>query len=219
MKVVAKKKWRGDRKTLKKLYSAICRTKIDYGCQLYNTASAGRTKKLDSIHREGIRIYTGAFRTSPAEALHVEANDPPLELRRNELGLRFLYKLKSNPSYIDTLNTIDDSEDQNYEESERSIKPTGVYLRGLEQRYMEEQKEIEVLNQTQQPSWMVNNISFCYEGEKCFGNDNERKQHFLQHKEKHKSNKEAFTDGSKSIGRKVGFAAVFTDTTRRGALL
>ena len=53
---------------------------------------------------------------------------------------------------------------------------------------------------------------------KCFGNDNERKQHFLQHKEKHKSNKEAFMDGSKSIGRKVGFAAVFMNTTRRGAL-
>ena len=49
----------------------------------YNTASAGRIKKLDSIHREGIRIYTGAFRTSPVEALHVEANDPSLELRRN----------------------------------------------------------------------------------------------------------------------------------------
>ena len=90
-----------------------------------------------------------------------------------------------------------------------------VYLRGLEQRYMKEKKEIEVLNQTQQPSWMVNNTSFCYEGEKCSWDDNERKQHFLQHKEKHKSNKEAFTDRSKSIGRKVGFAAVFTNTTRR----
>ena len=65
---------------------------MDYGYQLYNTASAGRLKKLDSIHREGIRIYTGAFRTSPVSALHVEANDPPLVLRKNELGLRFLYK-------------------------------------------------------------------------------------------------------------------------------
>ena len=53
-------------------------------------------KNLDSIHRESVRIYTGAFRTSPAEALNVEANDPSLELRRNELGLRFLDKLKSN---------------------------------------------------------------------------------------------------------------------------
>ena len=71
---------------------------MDYGCQLYNTASTGRLKKLDSIHREGIRIYTGAFRTSPVEALHVESNDPPLELRRNELELRFLYKLKRHTS-------------------------------------------------------------------------------------------------------------------------
>ena len=61
----------------KKLYSAICRTKIDYGSQIYNTASARRLKKLYSIHREGKRIYTGTFRTSSVESLHVEANDPP----------------------------------------------------------------------------------------------------------------------------------------------
>ena len=111
---------------------------MDYNCRLYNTASAGRLKKQDSIHRKDIRIYTGAFRTSP-----VEVNDPLLKLRRNELGLRFLYKLKSNSSYIDTLNTLDNNQDQNYEENERAIKPTGVYLRRLEQRYMGEQMEIE----------------------------------------------------------------------------
>ena len=37
-------------------------------------------------------------------------------------------------------------EDQNYEENERSIKLMGVYLRRLEQSYMEEQKEIEDMN-------------------------------------------------------------------------
>ena len=74
------------------------------------------------------------------------SNDPSLELRRNELGLRYLYKLKSNLAYIHTLNTLNDSEDQKYEESERSVKPTGVQLRILEQRYMEEQKQIEEMN-------------------------------------------------------------------------
>ena len=74
------------------------------------------------------------------EALHVETNDPSLELRMNELRFRYLYKLKSNSSYICTLNTLDDSEDQKYGESERSVKPTGVQLRNLERRYMEEQK-------------------------------------------------------------------------------
>ena len=51
---------------------------MDYDSQLYDTASVERLKKLDGIHREGIRIYTEAFRTSPVETLHVEANNPPL---------------------------------------------------------------------------------------------------------------------------------------------
>ena len=51
----------------------------------------------------------------------------------------------------------------------------GVYLRKLEQRYMEEQKEIEEMNQAQQPPWMVNNIFFSYDGEKQMGNDSKRK--------------------------------------------
>ena len=49
-------------------------------------------------------------------------------------------------------------------------------------------------------------------------NDNERKQHFLQHKGNYSNNNEAYTDKSKSIGWKVGFATVFKDIARRGAL-
>ena len=51
----------------------------------------------------------------------------------------------------------------------------GVYLSRLEQRYMEEQKEIEEMNLTQQPPWLVNNILFCYEGETHTGNESKRK--------------------------------------------
>ena len=50
---------------------------------------------------------------------------------------------------------------------------------------MEEQKEIEEMNQTQQLPWLVNNILFCYGGETHMENDSERKQHFPQYKEKH----------------------------------
>ena len=71
---------------------------------------------------------------------------------------------------------------------------------------MDEQKEIEQMNQIQQPSWLINNIIFCYDREKQTGNDSERKQHILQHKGNHSNNREAYTDRSKSIGKKVGFA-------------
>ena len=50
------------------------------------------------------------------------------------MELRFLYKLKCNTLYIETLNTLDDRENQNYEENKKPIKPMGVYLRRLEER-------------------------------------------------------------------------------------
>ena len=43
-------------------------------------------------------------------------------------------------------------------------------------------------------------------------------QHLLQHKIKHQYDKEVYTDGSKNKGKKVGFATVFTDITRRETL-
>ena len=49
---------------------------MDYYYQLYNTASAGRLKKLGSIHREGTRIYTEVFNTWPIEKLlYMKYND------------------------------------------------------------------------------------------------------------------------------------------------
>ena len=74
------------------------------------------TKTLNSIHR-WYELYTGAFRTSPVKSLLVEAHDPHPELRRNELILKFLYKLKSSTTHTDFLNTLDDREYQKYEEN------------------------------------------------------------------------------------------------------
>ena len=95
--MVVGKNWKKDWKTVK-LYSAICRLKIHNGYQIYNTVSLRKLKKIDSIHRERIIIDTGAIKTSSVEATHIKANDLPLELKKNELGLRFLYKLRSNPT-------------------------------------------------------------------------------------------------------------------------
>ena len=43
--------------------------------------------KNSTAYTEGIRIYTGTFRTSSVETMHAEAYDLALELRRNDLGL------------------------------------------------------------------------------------------------------------------------------------
>ena len=89
----------------KKLFSIICRSKIDYGSQLYSIS----VTQNPSINRVCIRIYIFAYRKSPVETLHVEGNDLPLELRRIKFGPRFLHKMQS-------LFNLDNREDENYTE-------------------------------------------------------------------------------------------------------
>ena len=45
-------------------------------------------ERLNIVHRHGLRLCLGAFKSSPIESLYVEANEPPLELRREELAMR-----------------------------------------------------------------------------------------------------------------------------------
>ena len=76
--VVAHTDWGADRKVLLHLYRTVVRSKLDYGSIVYGSARESYLKTLDTIHHQGIRLALGAFRTSPADSLLVEANEPSL---------------------------------------------------------------------------------------------------------------------------------------------
>ena len=69
-----------------KLYRTIVRSKLDYGSIVYGSARESYLKTLDTIHHQGIRLALGAFRTSPADSLLVEAADSLL-VEANEPSL------------------------------------------------------------------------------------------------------------------------------------
>ena len=53
---------------------------------------------IEPMHRNKPNItYLLTFRSSPVESLYVEAQEPPLEIRRDKLALQYFYKLKANP--------------------------------------------------------------------------------------------------------------------------
>ena len=89
--------WRADQTTLLKLYCSLVRSKLDYGCIVYGSASKVALAKLDPVHNQGLRLSLGTSRSSPVESLYVEAQEPPLEIRREKLGLQYILKLKANP--------------------------------------------------------------------------------------------------------------------------
>ena len=102
LRVVGHTDWGADRIVLLRLYRSLVRSKLDYGCIVYGSASRSILKQLDPIHHQGLRIALGAFRTSPAQSLYIEAHEPSLTTRRLKLSLNYVLKLKSlpeNPAY------------------------------------------------------------------------------------------------------------------------
>ena len=62
------------------------------------------------------------------------------------------------------------------------------------------------------------NEFFCFGVDSSINNDNEKKTTLFAAEKKHKYTKETYTEGPKSMGRKVDFVVVFTYISRRGAL-
>ena len=98
LKVVGHYSWGADRTTLLLLYRALVRSKLDYGSVVYGSARYSYRSTLNTIQNQALRICLGAFRTSPVVSLCVEANEPPLELRRKKLSIQYAIRLKGNPT-------------------------------------------------------------------------------------------------------------------------
>ncbi|XP_066908121.1 uncharacterized protein [Halyomorpha halys] len=85
LKMASNTNWGADRTSMLTLYRTLVRSKLDYGCNAYNSSSGTTLKMLDSVQNAGLRIATGAFRSSPINSLYVDAGEPPLDLQQLDL--------------------------------------------------------------------------------------------------------------------------------------
>ena len=99
LKCVARTSYGADRSTLLLLYRSMIRSKLDYACFVYDSASESSKRSLDTVHHAALRVATGAFRTSPSISLLAEAHELPLSLRRQMLGMRYALKLRQFPTH------------------------------------------------------------------------------------------------------------------------
>ncbi|XP_043262527.1 uncharacterized protein LOC122403220 [Colletes gigas] len=98
LKVIASKNWGAEFQILINTYKALVLSKLDYGSIVYDSAKPRVLKLLAPIHNAGARIVTGAFRTSPVNAILCEAGLIPLETRRKQLSLSYAATRLSTPS-------------------------------------------------------------------------------------------------------------------------
>ena len=120
--------WGADRIVLPRLYRSLVRSKLDYGCIVYGSARRSILKQLDPIHHQGLRIALGAFRTSPAQSLNIEAHEPSLTTRRLKLSLNYVLKLKSLPEDPAYSWVFEPENTKLFEESESKVPPLSIRI-------------------------------------------------------------------------------------------
>ena len=86
-------------------------------------------ERLDILHRQGLRLCLGAFKSSPKESLYVEANEPPLELRRLDLTMRYALKIKANQENPTHQSIYELNDNGLYEGVDPGLLPIGEYIK------------------------------------------------------------------------------------------
>ena len=100
LKVLSHTQWGADGEVLIQLYRSLVRSKLDYGTIVYGSARPSYLSLLDPIHHAGLRLSTGAFRTSPVQSLYAEANEPPLGIRRIQLAMQYCIRLSDQTNNL-----------------------------------------------------------------------------------------------------------------------
>ncbi|XP_043219624.1 uncharacterized protein LOC122380493 isoform X1 [Amphibalanus amphitrite] len=96
LKCVAAKSYGADRIILTRMYKAMIRPILEYASYIIDGPHTRRVESLETLQNACLRVATGALRTSPVRALQVDADIPPLSLRRKELLLRYFLKVLSD---------------------------------------------------------------------------------------------------------------------------
>ncbi|CAI6359749.1 unnamed protein product [Macrosiphum euphorbiae] len=82
IKSLAHTSWGANGTTLKQIYKSLILSKLEYGAFIYIDAKQSALKMIETIHNSGLRLATGAFRSSPISSILNIANTLPLDLRR-----------------------------------------------------------------------------------------------------------------------------------------
>lgn len=94
LKSLCRTSWGADPKILLLLYKSLIRSHFEYGFLCF-AGDRRLVDILDKIQNKSLRLITGAFKSTPINAMQVECKLPPLSIRFSYLKERFLLKLYS----------------------------------------------------------------------------------------------------------------------------
>ena len=92
--------WGANKDILLTIYKALIRSVLDYGSIAFESAAVVHLRKLDTIQYKALSICHGSMKGTAANTLCVASYELPLDLRREEIKLKYLIKISSSHSHI-----------------------------------------------------------------------------------------------------------------------
>ena len=212
MRTVSSNSWGADQYILMKIYRALIKPKLEYGCIVYSTASETLMRGIDSIANEALRIATAVFRTTPNESLYILTNELPLEYRRKLMPVKYVCKINShlgNPAFR---YAVPNYYGQTFQ-AKRLISPFCIRARKVfEDRnvanlYIKAAFSHQISGMVT-PTLKINLSEIMAEYPKATTSGSIYKQILASILKEYNADNQMYTDGSKSDGR-VGASVVF----------
>ena len=219
LRVLSHTSWGADRDTLLLLHRTLILPKLEYGCEIYSSATEARLRMLDSVHHAGVRLATGAFRTSPIPSLLVDAGFWPLALRRQSSCLRCWFRVHRLPESIPCLSISRDSRSHVYMNRPSFTKPFGFRTASVMSDLSIASTPVCPYRLPRVGYWQFPEVAVC---PPVIDNKKDLpplvcQALFLEHYSTHSDSTPVFTDGSKSDAG-VGYGVIFPSFSRGGSL-
>ena len=210
MKKLSHTKWGSDRSALLYLHQTLILSKIDYGSHLYASASKTMLAKLDPIHNTGLRLASGAFKSSPVVSLYADTGFWSLDHRRKEYSLNIYSQILRVSS---KLSRLIENACIPARMGTRKFYSFAIRLKIYLDFYNLPPLKIIGHKKYTTPPWNMGRSNCCREMlsvNKSKLSPAVTKQLFLEHQEMHANSVSIFTDGFKSnIG--VGCGIILED--------
>lgn len=90
----------GEQKAVIRIYNALVNSKLKYAFPAWSSISKTTMKKLYTIQTQGIRLASGAFRSSPTDSILVDAGELPLRIQMEIDLICYAMKIKASKTTL-----------------------------------------------------------------------------------------------------------------------
>ncbi|GFR69026.1 hypothetical protein ElyMa_002037900 [Elysia marginata] len=84
LKKLAGTTWAIDSSILRRIYTGAVKSTMEHGNTAWATAAKTNTTRLCKVQNSGLRLITGAMKTTPIEEMKIYSNIRPLDNRGDE---------------------------------------------------------------------------------------------------------------------------------------